>query len=657
MIGLSIITLIAGFIAILFAGYLISNILKQDAGTTRMKEIANTIKEGATTYLNRQYKTIAIFAVILACVLGVTLGVVTAVTFILGAVLSAAAGYIGMNCAVRTNVRTAHMAKSGLGKALIIAFDGGTVMGMAVTGFGLLGLSILYWLTGNPNEIIGFGFGTALVALFARVGGGIYTKAADMGADLVGKVEVGIPEDDPRNPAVIADQVGDNVGDVAGMGADIFESYVCTIISAMVIGFITFGRAGVIYPLLVPAIGIFASIVATFFVRVKSQNPKAAIIGGLFAAGIIVTVGTAILSWMLFKSLNMFYAILNGIIAILLFAVITEHYTSSHKSPVQSIAEASKTGSATNILMGLAVGMESTAIPVIVICAAILSAYFFAGLYGIAMAAIGFLSITAVIVAMDSYGPIVDNASGIVEMANLDPDVRKVTDELDALGNTTKAVCKSFAIGAAAFAAVSLLSAYMEATGLFKIDIAQPSVITGVLIGGTLSFVFCSLLIRAVGKAAFRMIEEVRRQFRDIPGLKEGKAKPNYARCVDISTSSALKGLVVPGLLSIIVPIIIGFVLGAEAAAGLFIGTIVSGLPLALLLAHSGTAWDNAKKFIEAGYMGGKGTSIHAATVVGDTVGDPFKDTAGPSLDILMDIIGTIILLLASSFMTYSLLI
>ena len=655
MIGLSIITLIAGFIAILFAGYLISNILKQDAGTTRMKEIANTIKEGATTYLNRQYKTIAIFAVILTCVLGITLGVVTAVTFILGAVLSAAAGYIGMNCAVRTNVRTAHMAKSGLGKALIIAFEGGTVMGMAVTGLGLLGVSILYWLTGDPNNIIGFGFGTALIALFARVGGGIYTKAADMGADLVGKVEVGIPEDDPRNPAVIADQVGDNVGDVAGMGADIFESYVCTIISAMVIGFIIYGKLGAIFPLIIPSIGIFSSIVALSFVRMKSASPKIAIIGGIFIAAIIVIIGTGIVSWIVLQNLSIFYTILSGIVTILLFALITEHYTSHRRSPVKSIADASRTGPATNILLGLSVGMESTVIPIIVMCAAILSAYFLAGLYGIAMAGVGFLSIAAIVVAMDAYGPIVDNASGIVEMADLDSSVRKVTDELDSVGNTTKAVCKTFAIGAAAFAAIALLSAYMEATGLFKVDIAKPTVIVGILIGGTLSFLFCSLLIKAVGKAAFKMIEEVRRQFREIPGLKEGNTKPDYARCVDISTRSALKGLTVPGLLSIVVPVLVGFILGAEAAAGFFIGIIVSGLPLALFLAHSGTAWDNAKKFVESGYLGGKGTSTHAATVVGDTVGDPFKDTAGPSLNILMDIIGIIILLLAVSFMTYAL--
>jgi len=651
-VGLSI---AAGVSAIAFAGYLISDILKQETGTARMREISEAIQKGAMAYLNRQYKSIAVFAVILACVLALALGPLTAVTFILGAILSATAGYIGMNIAIRANVRTAQMAKSGLGRALKISFNGGMVMGMSVTGIGLLGVCILYWLIGDPNQIVGFGFGTALIALFARVGGGIYTKAADMGADLVGKVEVGIPEDDPRNPAVIADLVGDNVGDVAGMGADVFESYVCTLIASMLIGSITYGIPGIVFPLIVQAAGIISSIFVTFLVEMRSQRPSESIKKGMFTTGLIVTATSCFLSWMFFKDLRVFYATLSGIVAIILFALITEHYTSYDRSPVKAIAEASKTGSATNILLGIATGFESTAFPVIVIGSAILLAYLSAGLYGIAVSAIGFLSITTMIVAMDSYGPIVDNASGIVEMVQLDPEVRKVTDALDSLGNTTKAICKSFAIGAAAFAAIALFAAYVEETGLMAINIAKPSVSIGVFIGGMLSFLFCSFLIKAVGNAAFQMIEEVRRQFREIRGLMTGETKPDYARCVDISTRSALRGLIIPGVLSITVPIVVGFTLGAEAVAGLFLGTIASGLPLALFLAHSGTAWDNAKKYVEAGHLGGKGTEVHAATVVGDTVGDPFKDTAGPSLNILMDIIGTVALLLATSFIAYAL--
>ena len=647
----------AGLSAMIFAGFLALRILKQETGTARMGEISDAIHGGAMAYLNRQYKTIAIFAAILAGILAWTLDPFTALTFIMGAVFSAIAGYIGMNLAIRANVRTAHTARTSLGKALTTAFHGGTVLGMSVTGLGLLGISALYYVSEDPVQAVGFGFGAALIALFARVGGGIYTKAADMGADLVGKVEVGIPEDDPRNPAVIADQVGDNVDDVAGMGADIFESYVCTLIASMLIGAAVYGKEGVIFPMAVQAAGIFSSILATFFVRTKNKNPRAAINRGIYAAGVLVTVASCLLAWSMFGNLNIFYATAAGIVTIILFALLTEYYTSYDKPPVQAIAKASETGPATNILFGFATGLESTAIPVVVLCAAIFLGYKFAGMYGIAMTAIGFLSITGMIVAMDSYGPIVDNACGIVEMAGLSPDVREVTDVLDSVGNTTKAICKGFAIGAAALAAVALFSAYIQELGLEEvgISIVEPSVVAGLFIGGMLSFVFCSFLIGAVGKAAFQMIEEVRRQFREIPGLREGKAKPDYARCVDISTRSALKGLLVPGLLSVVAPILVGFVFGAEAVGGLLVGNVASGLPLALVLAHGGTAWDNAKKCIEAGYLGGKGTPAHAAAVVGDTVGDPFKDTAGPSLDILMDIIGTIALLLASSFAAYGL--
>ncbi len=656
---LLIIAPIAGLSAIVFAGYLTSRILKKEKGTARMKEISSAIHRGAMAYLKRQYKTIAIFAAVLAGILGLSLGPFTALAFVMGAISSALAGCIGMSVAVRANVRTTHAAKTGLNDALVIAFRGGAVTGMLVVGLALLGIYFLYAISGDPFQMVGFGFGASLVGLFARVGGGIYTKGADIGADLVGKIEVGIPEDDPRNPGVIADLVGDNVGDVAGMGADLFESYVGSVLAAMLIGAIgaiEYGRKGVVFPLLLLATGVFSTILGTFLVRAsKGTDPIWAINKGTFTAGILATIMTYILVEELFGELNLFYAALVGLTAAIFLSLLTQYYTSPDKPPAQEIAKSSQTGPATNIITGLAVGMRSTALPVIVVCGAILLAYTFAGMYGIAIATMGMNLITGMVIAMDSFGPIVDNAGGIAEMAGSDPKVREVTDALDSVGNTTKAVCKGFAISACAFETTALFLVYMFHAKIGGIGLTEPSVIIGLFVGGALAFLFSSLCLKAVGITAFQMIEEIRRQFREIPGLKEREAKPDYARCVDISTRVALKSLLVPGILAMAVPLIIGFTLGPEAVGGLLVGNIVSALALAMMMAHSGTAWDNAKKLIEAGHLGGKGTPTHAAAVVGDTIGDPFKDTAGPSLDVLMTILSTISILFAELFTMYTL--
>jgi len=657
--NLTLVALIAGFSAILFAVYLASRILKQETGTSRMVEIHEAIREGAAAYLHRQSRAISVFIFILTILLALTLGFFAALTFAIGAFLSALAGYIGMTVAIQANVRAAHMARVGLDKAFATAFHGGTVTGMALTGLGLLGVSLLFYMVGQqPIQIVGLGFGASLTALFARVGGGIYTKAADMGADLVGKIEVGIPEDAPQNPAVIADQVGDNVGDVAGTGSDVFQSYVCTLVAAMVVGYnetAKYGGGGTTFPLMVLAAGIFSSILATFFVRVRNGGARKAINRGIFTAAILVSIASFILAKTLFDNLNPFYATLAGIVTAVLFAFFTEYYTSTDNPPVRAVAEAAQTGPATNILMGLATGLESTAIPILIFCGVVFFSFEMAGLYGIAMAAIGFLSITATLMAISSYGPIVDNAHGIVEMSGLSLEVAEVTDALDSVGNTTKAVCKTYAVGTSVLAQVAMFSAYVQATGLSTIDLMKTPVIVGLLIGGMTTFVLCSFLIKAVGKAAFEMIGEVRRQFREIPGLSVGKANPDYAKCVDISTRAALKGLFIPALISVIAPLGVGLILGAEAEGGLIIGNIATILPMALLLMHSGTAWDNAKKYIEAGNLGGKGTSIHAAAVIGDTVGDPCKDTAGPSLSTLINVIGSIAILFATMFVTYAL--
>lgn len=650
----SVVAPIAGLSALTFAGYLIWHILKQPTGTAKMRELSDMIREGSTVYLKRQYVVMVLLGAILAIAQALILNSFEALTFVIGAICSGLAGFIGMYAATRANVRVAHAAESGLNKALNIALRGGMVTGICVTGLGLLGLNALYFITGDPAQISGFALGTALIALFMRVGGGIYTKAADVGADLVGKVEVGIPEDDPRNPGVIADQVGDNVGDVAGMSSDLFESYVCAIFPAMLIG-VVHGVKGIVFPLAVPAVGIFSSILAMFFVRAKSKKLGGAFLNALVITSIPVIIASYILSQQMFGDLNMFYAILAGVGTGLSFAFITKYYTLHEHAPTRTIAKAAQTGPATNILTGFAIGLKSTALPAIAVCVAIFVAYKCAGLYGVSLTAVGLSSLLPQVVAMDSYGPIVDNASGIIEMTGSSDEAREVTDALDAAGNTTKAVCKGFAIGAASLAAIALFAAYIETTGIKVVSITDPHTLIGLFIGGTLSFAFCSFLIHAVGNAAFAMITEIRRQFNEIPGLREGTAKPDYAECISISTNAALKGLIIPGLLAVITPIAVGFAFGAEAIAGLYVGNIISALPLALLLAHAGTAWDNAKKYVEAGHFGGKGTPTHAATVIGDTIGDPFKDTAGPSLNILMDVVGVIALLFAHLFLIFSL--
>lgn len=672
----------AGIISLVVAFLFLANVLKQDMGTPRMKELSDAIYEGAMAFLNRQYKSLApIVAIIFVILLAVGLTkpellmevkdasvdlesmstkLALPVSFLVGAIASAIAGYAGMVSTTKSNARTTHAARNGLQNALTIAFRGGAVMGLSVAGLGLAGVSGLYLLFGHPAVINSFAFGASAVALFARIGGGIYTKAADVGADLVGKVEAGIPEDDPRNPAVIADNVGDNVGDTAGMGADLFESYAATAIAAMVIGNKVLGIAGVLFPLLIGAIGIIASIVSTAFVKMSSENsnPQTALNKGLYGTNVITAIAGYFLATALFPDVafGVFVGIIAGLVTNIAIGYITELYTSYHKRPAQEIAEAAETGPATNIIKGLAVGLKSTVYPVVVIVVAIWISYFFAenalqglGVYGIAMAAMGMLSTAGMVVAIDSFGPVADNAGGIAEMAELGPEVRKNTDKLDAVGNTTAAVAKGFAIGSAALTALALFTAYAESSGLTEtgINILEPIVIIGLFIGATVPFLVASYAMEAVGKAAFEMIAEVRRQFREIPGIMEGTGKPDYARCVDISTRAAIKQMVAPGLVAIGTPIVVGFLLGPLALGAVLAGGTVSGVLLALFMANAGGAWDNAKKYIETGKLGGKGSETHKAAVVGDTVGDPFKDTAGPAMNPLIKVMGTISLIIA----------
>ncbi len=654
-------------IGLIYVVWQLRRVLSMDTGNQTMQEIAAAIQEGAAAFLNREYTYLAGFVVIVAAIIAAFLNWQTALSFVAGAIASGAAGYLGMYTAVRANVRTAAAANRSLNDGLRAAFSSGAIMGMAVVSFSLLGMTLLYvyfaQVLGLPQDevvkyITGFGFGASSIALFARVGGGIYTKAADVGADLVGKVEQGIPEDDPRNPAVIADNVGDNVGDVAGMGADLFESYSGSIIAAATLGVAAMeGGVGVVLPFLVAAVGIIAALIGTFLVKAEEGASQEDLLGTLrraiYGASGLVLLLVALVILLTGAPWKFFFIVLVGLLAGNGIGYFTEYYTSYTEKPTQTIAKAAETGAATLIIQGLAIGMVSTVAPTLIVVAAILLSLWLggdAGLYGIALAGVGMLSTLGVTLATDAYGPVADNAGGIAEMSHLPPEVRERTDALDSLGNTTAATGKGFAIGSAVLTALALMAAYTEAAGIQSLDLLDPVMIPGILIGAMLPFLFAALTMTAVGQAAYQIVQEVRRQFKEIPGLMEGTAKPDYRSCVAISTQSALREMMIPGLLAVLVPLIVGFLLGGEALAGLLIGSIASGFMLAVMMANAGGAWDNAKKWIETGILGGKGSSGHKAAVVGDTVGDPFKDTSGPSLNILIKLMSIVSLVFASAF-------
>ncbi len=676
MIGGSIITfsLAAALFALLFAMILTKRILKADPGNPEMQKISDATRDGAMTYLKRQYMAIIYFTIFMIFALTLFIGPLTTIAFALGAGLSALAGFIGLNIATKANVRTAEGARQSLNKGLRIAFSSGAVMGLSVVGLGLLGLSLIFLFLsaalsndmGQVTTVIaGFGLGASSIALFARVGGGIFTKAADVGADLVGKVEAGIPEDDPRNPATIADNVGDNVGDVAGMGADLYESYVGSIIASMALGYVAFRHGdlpieAILLPMVIAGVGIFSSIIGTFFVRTGERAEQRELLlalrKGIYLSAVLVTVLSLLAVFFILGEtyIAVFGAIFAGLVAGIIIGISTEYYTSDTYPPTRELARTSTTGAGPTIISGLSIGMKSTMFPMITVGAAILMAYFFAGLYGIAISAVGMLSTLGITLATDAYGPVADNAGGIAEMAHMDKVVRQRTDALDSLGNTTAATGKGFAIGSAALTALALTVAYMDAAGITDISLTDPSVIVGLFLGGMLSFIFCAMTMQAVGRAASEIVEEVRRQFREIAGIMEGTAEPDYTTCIDISTKSAQREMILPGLTAVVVPIVVGLVLGPKALGGLLVGALVTGFLMAVMMANAGGAWDNAKKYIEVGHYGGKGSMPHKAAVVGDTVGDPFKDTSGPSLNILLKLMSIVSLVFAAFIVQYT---